>query len=204
MNFFTLSYLLLWLVVAFESLVLVLVLRELGVLYLGRRESFERDGPQEGRPLPNLEARGYDGSLRTLRDLPGEYRALLFGAGNCTLCRPAFEKFTRWSSRVTGLTTVMLMEGQAGATGSGPSENPDKRVWWIRDGDAMKSFGVRVSPFAVIVDARGIVTAKGLVNHHADVKRLVREARAKSALRPSARQQTNGAVAAPAAAQSPN
>ncbi|MER3439099.1 MAG: hypothetical protein C4346_16765 [Chloroflexota bacterium] len=78
MNFFYLTYILLWLVVAFESLVLVLVLRELGVLYLGRREAFERDGPQVGKPLPQLRAYGNDGLPRALTDLPGELKVLLF------------------------------------------------------------------------------------------------------------------------------
>src|SRR6266545_2351407 len=111
MSFFTLSYILLWVLIAFESLVLVLVLRELGVLYLGRREAFERDGPDEGKPLPDLRAVGRDDSARTLVDLPGEYRALVFGAKNCTLCGPVMEKFARWSSRVDGLAAVMLVEG---------------------------------------------------------------------------------------------
>src|SRR6266545_419043 len=69
MSFFTLSYILLWVLIAFESLVLVLVLRELGVLYLGRREVFERDGPDEGKPLPDLRAVGRDAGRGSHEDL---------------------------------------------------------------------------------------------------------------------------------------
>src|SRR6266508_691370 len=100
MSFFTLSYILLWVLIALESLVLVLVLRELGVLYLGWGKDVDRDCPDEDKPLPDLRAVGRDDSARTLVDLPREYRALVCGAKNCTLCGPAMEKFARWSSRV--------------------------------------------------------------------------------------------------------
>ena len=178
MSFFNLSYILLWVLVAFQSLVLVLVLRELGVLYLGRREAFERDGPDEGKPLPDLRAVTSDGSARTLADLPGEYRALVFGARKCPLCGPAMEKFTRWSSRVDGLTSVLLIEGPVSADDNAfAARVKDSEVWSLRQEEMFKTFGVRVSPFAVMVDARGTVVAKTLVNHHADIKRLVRAAR---------------------------
>ncbi len=195
MSFFTLSYILLWVLIAFESLVLVLVLRELGVLYLGRREAFERDGPDEGKPLPDLRAVGRDDSARTLVDLPGEYRALVFGAKNCTLCGPVMEKFARWSSRVDGLAAVMLVEGPTKISANGnafATEANASQVWWLGEGEMFKNFGVRVSPFAVMVDAEGTVVAKGLVNHHGDIKRLIRAAQDSRRRRASTRQAGKG------------
>jgi hypothetical protein len=178
MSFFTLSYVLLWVLVAFESLVLVLVLRELGVLYLGRREAFVRDGPDEGKPLPDLQAVGHDGSVRTLMDLPGEYRALVFGAQKCPICGPVMEKFARWSHRVDGLSSVLLIEGPSSMDGNAlATKVQTSPIWWLREGEMLKTFGVRVSPFAVMVDAQGKVVAKGLVNHHGDIKRFIQAAR---------------------------
>jgi hypothetical protein len=178
-NFFTLSYILLWILAAFQSLVLVLVLRELGVLYLGRREAFERDGPQVGRPLPMLRAIGSDEATRTLGDLPGNYRALVFGGKNCPLCGPAMEKFGRWSSRVEGLAVVMLAEGPIATNGTAFARDVQpSHVWWLREGEMFKDFGIRATPFAVMVDAEGTVVAKALVNHHGDIKNLIRAAQA--------------------------
>jgi len=180
MSFFTLSYILLWLLVAFESIVLVLVLRELGVIYLGRRDAFERDGPDIGKPLPALQAYANGGTPRTLADLPGDVRALLFGGVGCRLCGPAMEKFERWSDRVPGLAAVMLMERSDDSTmptAAGTRNGQEHETWWIQQGEMFRAFGVRVSPYAVLVDAQGDVVSKGLVNHHSDIKRLIKEAR---------------------------
>ena len=200
MTFFNLTYVLLWLVVAFESLLLILILREIGVLYLGRREAFERDGPDTGKAFPRFRAVSTDGRERTLADVGADIRVIVFGAVSCSLCGPAMDKFGRWAARVPEVAAVMLVERSAKATELLPHlRDHPWAVWFIEEGSMFKEFGIRVSPYAVVVDGAGIVVAKGLVNHHGDIKRMIRNARTAASIPiPTRRRTAEPASAAPA------
>ena len=74
----------------------------------------------------------------------------------------------------------MVMEPpQDGRMLASPQHRPRSasEIWWIERGDMFREFGVRVSPYAILVDAEGRVVSKGLVNHHSDIKRMLKEAR---------------------------
>ena len=177
---FEMSYAVLWAIVLFETLVLVLVFRELGLIYMARREAFERDGPELGAPIPNIEAVAFKGGRRGVEDLPGSMTALVFGAFGCQLCAPAVHTIERWTAWIPGLRAVLLAERRDLRTLPRDMASLSSEVWIVGKGEIKRKFGVRASPYVVIVDERGTAIAKGLVNHHGDVNRLLSEARDRS------------------------
>jgi hypothetical protein len=190
MSFFTLTYVLLWLLVAFETLVLLLMFREIGALYLVRREAFERDGPPLGKPLPTLVASTDGGEPRGLGDLPAPVTALVFGAFGCRLCPAAIEKFERWQQRVPDLGLVVFAERPAGRSLLSQPLDGRSETWLLEEGEMLRVYGVRATPYVVLVSDEGIVLAKGLVNHHSDIKGLLRSARDSADLQALKQEQT--------------
>lgn len=181
MSLFGISYLILWVLVGFETLTLVLVFREIGVIYLARRESFGRDGPDLGRMMPALAARTLDdGQPRTLADLRAPVTAFVFGTVGCNLCKPAVHMLERWSTWFPQLHPVLLVE-EASGIGRRHFADIHAPVWVIPEREAYRRYAVRVSPYVVLVDSSGKVLAKGLVNHNHDVKRLLRSAAVRNA-----------------------
>jgi hypothetical protein len=176
MSFFTFTYILLWAVVAVETTAIVLTFREIGVIYLARRESFERDGPPLGRPLPALAAKTLQGDDRTVSDLTTPLTALVFGTVGCNMCKPTVRMLERWSERIPSIAPVLLLEDREGGISPRESKGVHSPIWVLGAREAYHRYGVRSSPYVVIVDEDAQAVSKGLVNHHADIKRLLRPA----------------------------
>jgi hypothetical protein len=177
---FGVSYIVLWIVVLFETLVLLLVFREIGLMYMARRESFVRDGPTLGAPIPEVEAFTPKGDPRGREDLRAPVTALVFGAFGCQLCAPVVHKIERWAAWVPGLTAVLVAERAELRVLPRDVVRLSSEVWVVGKGEVKKRFGVRASPYVVLVDDRGIALAKGIVNHHSDINRLLSEVRDRS------------------------
>ena len=169
-----------WVIVMFETLVLLLVFRELGLIYMTRREAFERDGPDLGARIPDVEAVAFRGGERGVSDLPGPITAMVFGAFGCQLCAPAVHMIERWNAWIPGLNAVLVAEHSDLRTLPRDMTSLSSEVWIVGKGEIKKKFGVRASPYVVVVDDRGTALAKGLVNHHRDINRLLSEARDRS------------------------
>lgn len=180
MSAFGVSYIVLWIVVLFETLVLLLVFREIGLMYMARRESFVRDGPTLGALIPEVEAFTPKGDPRGREDLRAPLTALVFGAFGCQLCAPVVHKIERWEAWVPGLTAVLVAERAELRVIPRDMARLSSEVWVVGKGEVKKRFGVRASPYVVLVDDRGIALAKGIVNHHSDINRLLSEVRDRS------------------------
>jgi hypothetical protein len=176
MSFFTVSYVLLWLLTAFQTFALLLVFREIGALYLVRREAFERDGPPLGKPLPTLVALTDRGEPRSLGDVPAPVTAFVFAAFGCRLCPGVIDKLERWQERVRDLGVVVLAERAGGRSLAAESLGEKSETWLLESGEMLRVLGVRATPYVVLVAANGVVLSKGLVNHHRDIRRLLEHA----------------------------
>ena len=76
------SFIALWIIVILEGVLIVLLYRQLGVLYLGSASGVSRDGLAVGSPAPDFQLPDADGQTRRLSDYRGRNVLLLFGSPN--------------------------------------------------------------------------------------------------------------------------
>jgi hypothetical protein len=173
---FLVSYAGLWLLVAIQSVMLFVLLREMGKLYLGQTESFFRDGPAIGRNLPEMSVRAKTGPVPITRLLQADYSMLLVASDRCAVCPSAAEIVRRWNQRSSALgATVLLAADRLGSWG----KLDGLEVVCISPEDVTRHLAVRATPFLLVVDRTGRVLAKGIVNNHGHVKTMLRDARRK-------------------------
>ena len=90
------SFIALWIIVILEGVLIVLLYRQLGMLYLGSASGVSRDGLAVGSPAPDFQLPDADGQTRRLSDYRGRNVLLLFGSPHCDPCRrllPNLEEF---------------------------------------------------------------------------------------------------------------
>lgn len=167
------SYVALWLLVIVLAVIVVALARQIGTLYLrlGPRGALEMDaeGPALGSTAPRVELTALDG--RAIR-IGGGGRAqlLLFVSPGCHICEQvlpgvgALEKL--------GVAPVVVSDQDAEETalvyGRKRLEAP------IVPGIGLTgAYEIPGTPFVVIVDADGIVKAKGTVNNLEQLEGLV-------------------------------
>jgi len=167
------SYALLWALVCAQALVLLGVMREIGRILLGSRGGVARDGVRVGARLPDFSFR-VGGDERLLREtLDQPLSILLFTLANCPVCPQVIEMVERWAGRLDGVGAVTLVAGGDARDGVGSDSSTAGAV----DAAVGRLLRVRASPFAFAVTSEGVVLAKGLLNRHRDIKRLLKRAR---------------------------
>ena len=189
------SYLVLWSVVLFQGFVIFLLLRQLGVIYLGTAQGVARDGLAPGTRAVDFALPALDGRTLSLADFRGRSLLLVFGSASCAPCRtliPDLNAFAR--ERAAELQALFLCRGSEDEAQRFAREldvqvslaaHPDEKL-----PDAYKA---RVTPFAFLIDAEGIVRAKGLANNREHLEMLV-EMAAKEA-GPASKASRNGSTA---------
>lgn len=161
------SYIALWAVVLFQGLVIFLLLRQLGIMYLGTAQGVARDGLAVGQRAPDFALPALDGRTVALADFLSRPLLLIFGSPNCAPCRsliPDLNAFAREKREEIGV--LFLMRGEAEAAQRFVDEtgieapvavHPDERL--------PDQYKARVTPFAFVIDREGIIRAKGLANN---------------------------------------
>src|SRR5439155_20757324 len=81
------SYVLLWLLVSVLFLLVFLLYRQLGIMYLGSAEGVSRDGLDRGTKAPDFTVTDQYGEAHRLADYRGKPSVLLFGSPHCSPCR---------------------------------------------------------------------------------------------------------------------
>ena len=167
---------LLWLLVAALALVVLALARQVGVLH-------ERLAPvgaltlaggvAPGEPVPPLRARLLDGERLTL-DGPsptGRMRLLLFVSETCPVCKKmiplalAFARAEHLDLFLAGDDAEAAQQALATRVGVPPSA-------FLNGPEAGLAFGVGRLPYAVLLDASGLLAAKGLVNSREHLESL--------------------------------
>lgn len=146
------SYLLLWVAVVVLGIAVVALLRQVGVLHarmapLGAH--FAGEGPPLHEPAPLVEGLDYGAAPTTL---------VAFTSPSCVVCerlRPSLAALAR------DYSDVRLVE-----LAHGPEAAP-----------TFGAFGVHSTPYFVVVDAAGVVRARGVANSLEQVEELVAEVR---------------------------
>jgi methylamine dehydrogenase accessory protein MauD len=165
----TAAVIVLW-ILFFLVLLLVLVLyRQFGLLYLGSGGRIRLTGLEPGGRAPEGQTVVIDGRESTIEwSAVGSGRATLvvFGGPRCPICEKLIpeldEAVALWGELVDILFVDRSMDG------STPTRVlPSPRSWryFLSPDDALyRDFDVEVSPYAFLVDAAGTVLNKRIVN----------------------------------------
>ncbi|MEP6477233.1 MAG: hypothetical protein ABJC60_08165 [Actinomycetota bacterium] len=141
-----------WALVVVLCVVVVALARQVGTLHLrlGPRGALEIDteGPPLGEAPPPRSALR-DGGGELVLGGPGTPRLVLFVSPTCSICREVKPS----------------VPAAASAAGLAPQ--------LVHDPDAERMWNVPGTPFAVVMDATGVVRAKGTVNNLEQLEGLV-------------------------------
>ena len=173
------SYIALWGLVLFQGVVIFVLLRQLGIMYLGTAQGVAGDGLAVGSKAPGFSAEGLDGQPVSLNVAQGLQLLLVFGSSNCAPCRtliPDLNKFA--DERRETLRVLFLCRGSTDEARRFASElelrvpiasHPDESL--------PEMYKARVTPFAFLIDGDLVIKAKGLANNHEHLNMLLRSAR---------------------------
>lgn len=168
------SYAFLWVAVVVLAVLVVALAREVGALHLrlGPRGALEIDteGPEIGAVVPPLDASAMDGRTARIGG-PGASRLYLFASPTCGICRDVLPAMP------------FLLRG--GVDGAVIAEAParDLAAWRqtgvavVSSPEAFLAYSVPGTPYAVVLDDRGAVLAKGTPNDPAQLEGLLETAR---------------------------
>ncbi len=172
------SYIVLWGVVLFQGVAIFVLLRQLGLMYMGSAQGVARDGIAAGERAPEFTLPDPAGLLVSLAELRGRSLLLIFGSTTCGPCRtliPDLNAFAR--EHESDLGVLYLSRGEPDETRRF-IEELDVRVPVAvhSDSELADKYKARVTPFAFLIDAEGIVSAKGLANNRSHLDMLLQMA----------------------------
>lgn len=179
------SYVVLWgLVLALGALVVALA-RQVGVLHLrlGPRGALEEDeeGPGLGEAPPPVTLPDLQGATVTVGG-PGQPQLLVFVSPTCSICREILPGI-RPAARAGRLEPRVVVDaGPAEAAGVYGASDLGAPV--VAGPDLASEYAIPGTPYAVVLDALGVVRAKGTVNTLEQMEGLVDTARRRLARAP--------------------
>ena len=163
---------LLWALVIVLSVLVVLLYRQFGLIYIGSRERVEQTGlpvgrsPRDSIPL-EVEEQPVLWSWRVEDGLRGT--VALMTTTNCQICAELLPELNRVSDKWSDAFRFLVVDRVTGDAASPRvyRELPDPRSWlYARDleGAAHDALDVEATPHVFVLDRTGKVLAKGLVN----------------------------------------
>jgi len=171
------SYIVLWLFVIALGVLVLLLYRQLGIMYLGTAEGVSRDGLARGTRAPDFSLTDQYGHAQRLNSYKGKPVLLLFGSPHCSPCRLLLPQLDEWVRQHQDVGAVWLN-----------SASPEESLRFVSETGAqlpvapyapednlLDKYKVRVTPFLFMVDENGIVRAKGLVNSKGGLDMYYRE-----------------------------
>jgi len=171
------SYILLWLVVLALIVLVLLLYRQLGIMYLGTAEGVSRDGLPRGTVAPDFNLTDQYGQPQRLAAYRGKPTALLFGSPSCGPCRLLVPQLHDWAKKHPDISVLWLnaateeeslrFVSEVGASLPVAPYTPESKL--------LDKYKVRVTPFIFMLDEVGVIRAKGLVNNKSGLDLYYRE-----------------------------
>src|SRR5438874_3329828 len=171
------SYIVLWLLVLTLIALVILLYRQLGIMYLGSAEGVSRDGLAAGAKAPDFSLKDQYDNPQRLSDYRGRPTVLVFGSPHCSPCRILLPQLHEWAKAHSDVGVLWLN-----------AASPEESLKFVSDTGAsipiapytpqenlMDKYRVRVTPFMFLLDEDGIVRAKGLVNTKAGLDLYYKE-----------------------------
>jgi methylamine dehydrogenase accessory protein MauD len=174
------SYVVLWAVVILTLVVVLVVLRQLGLIYVRTSGTFQLDeGPPVGAPFPIFE------ELDDRTGLPVRFpdreaaSLLVFTTPDCSLCKEVLEA-TKLATRHRDVAVVVLSAGEK-------DENDElcgiaRKLSFIVSLQRQRALGVQLIPYAIVASREGVVLSKGAVNGLGDLEEILDRAEAEQSV----------------------
>jgi methylamine dehydrogenase accessory protein MauD len=170
--FWIVSMVILWALVLFFGFLLLGTLRSLGLLSW-RLEQLEattprrlgRDGLKPGKKAPDFTLASATGPEMSLHDLAGRKVLVVFVQGGCSPCHLVVPELNRL--RHKGEAAVLaIFNGDPEAARKWTAEVKAEFPVLSQEKLAVsKRYQVFATPFAFLVDERGIIASKGIINN---------------------------------------
>ncbi|MGB2695890.1 MAG: redoxin domain-containing protein [Dehalococcoidia bacterium] len=169
------SYIALWAIVLIQGAVIFLILRQLGLMYLGTAQGVARDGLAVGKRAPQFTATGLAGETVALGDFQSAPLLLVFGSPNCSPCKNLIPHLNVFAAeRADDLRVLFLSRGEVEDARRFASEHNIEVPVAAHPDDALPDrFQARVTPFGFVIGMDGLILAKGLVNTREHLDMLV-------------------------------
>jgi methylamine dehydrogenase accessory protein MauD len=172
------SYVVLWALSAATLVVLLVVLRQLGLIYVRLGGGAPR-GLEEGPPLgaiiaPFEEAEDETGVALPFPDPEAPLNLLVFASPHCAICKEVLGDVERAASGA-GAAAMVVSEG-------GQEENRRLRalagrgVRFTTSPSRQRILSVETFPYAIVTDGEGMVLDKATVNGPRDLETLLERA----------------------------
>ena len=166
------SYVVLWLVVLSLAFLLLGALRVLGLLRW-RLEQLEattpsrigRGGLKPGKAAPDFTLPGAAGGEVSLHDFAGRRVFLVFTQSGCKPCHRVIPELNRLQ-RGGEVLVLVVNNGEPGATRQWAGEaGASFPVLAQQQFSVSKRYETYATPFAFLIDERGVIASKGIVNN---------------------------------------
>ena len=164
-GWWTVSYIVLWALVAILVIVVIALARQIGTLHLrlGPRGALEMDdeGPALGDAPPPRETVDLDGRGVTIGG-PGSAQLLLFVSPGCMICAQVLPAVPVLA-RTHGLHAIALSEEDEIETRRELARYRDLQM--VAGASHFEAYAVPGTPYAVVLDSLGVVRGKGTINN---------------------------------------
>ena len=190
------SYIALWAVVMLQGVAIFVLLRQLGIMYLGTAQGIARDGLAAGERAPEFALPALSGGTVSLPDFRGFRLLIVFGSASCAPCRALIPDLNAFAQEKRDeLRVLFLCRGGLDEARRFAAELDVQVPVAVHPDDSLPDkFRARVTPFAFLLDGEGIVRAKGLANNRSHLDMLL-EMAAKETGRGEQKAARNGAEA---------
>jgi hypothetical protein len=177
---------LLYLLVCVLTVLVIVLYRQFGQVYVGSRRAFEMAGPEVGKPAPTgLRVAGVENDEEHLlldwQATPaGAGTLLLLGGEFCQACGHLLQHLDESPpSALPDGMRILFVDKPPGLLPTTHLPSPSSGRWqhWRSTDDSVhEAFDVEASPFAIIVDGTGIIRAKGITSSPAALPALLEQA----------------------------
>lgn len=166
---------LLWLLVLALSVLVVLLYRQFGLIYIGSRGRVALTGLAVGATAPAraqlvMANRHFEWDWNTRN--PGRGTLVIFGQPACTLCETLTPQLNGFADKWARVADLLFVE--RGPLPDGPTHDPANRTQWMYaedpHGELSQAFDIEATPYAFVVSSTREVLAKGIVNEMRDVE----------------------------------
>ena len=175
------SHAALWLVVALLSVLVILLARQMGLIYrrLGSAPArMENDGPAIGESVPEMTVRTLAGETKIIGGSNLISRLLVFvsvGCPACNLVAPAVRAVSK-KERSALETLIVSISADERAVRDFVKRNKLLEVPCIISNELAKRYEIHGPPYGVLLDRDGVVRAKGLINNLDHIESLINAA----------------------------
>jgi peroxiredoxin len=166
----------LWLVVMVELLLVLVLYRQFGLVYLGRGEARSRDGLPLRTQVPSWRAVDQQQRERTSEEFLGRPQLIAFSDANCRPCQKLMPELQQYWAEAGDDVNVVVVGTDDHFLNATMTERfaLEMPVLTQHEDEVSAQFRVTATPFVFVVDERGTIREKGIVNHREQIAEKMR------------------------------